>query len=196
MGKVWTHAAEILRKEYEQYRRNIRKEHFSDISARDAYLTDKMPGNSLAAPLLAALFPNARFIACRRDPFDVAISIYRHQFPNAYRWSHRLEDIAHFMEHHERALAAFVPLTSECLTVIDYDELVAKPETGRRAVIEAAGLEWDDACAEHTVRDRPIATFSSVQVREPISRSASDGGGLFRPLLADFAEQLAARLTR
>lgn len=166
------------------------------VTSGETVITDKMPGNALAVPLLAALFPGARFVYCQREPFNVAISIYRHQFPWAYAWSHRLDDIADFFALYVRNVATSLTHYGARLKVVDYDALVADPETGRRRVIEQAGLEWDDACASSQASDRYVATFSSLQVRQPIAKSSADGGDIFRARLADFAARLGERVPR
>ncbi|MEO1311984.1 MAG: sulfotransferase [Pseudomonadota bacterium] len=161
---------------------------------RTGVFTDKMPGNAIAAPLLKRLFPTARFIVTRRAPFDVAVSILRHQFPGAYDWAHGLDNIATFLELQDAFIARLIEQAPDDFAVIDYDELVERPDNGRRALAAAAGLSWDDACLDHTRRTGPVATFSSVQVRKSISAGTSDGGRLFRPLLADYADHLEARI--
>lgn len=156
------------------------------------FFTDKMPGNALAIPLFSMLFPKARFLLTIRRPFDVAVSIYRHQFPFAYSWAHRFEDIAHFFPAYMGTAAGFVRERPERAGFVRYDELVADPAEGIRRVIAMAGLDWDEACAHPQTQGRSIATFSSVQARAEISSKSSDGGGLFRPLLAKEAGFLDA----
>ncbi|MBR9835502.1 MAG: hypothetical protein GYB42_10030 [Alphaproteobacteria bacterium] len=159
-------------------------------------VTDKMPGNALAVPLLAALFPSARFVYCQRDPFNVAISIYRHQFPWTYSWAHRLDDLADFFERYVRTVATYRDHQGDRLAIIDYDALVDDPQAGRRMVVAQAALDWDDHCLESQALDRYVATFSSLQVRQPIAKSSADGGGMFREKLAEYAADLTRRVPR
>jgi hypothetical protein len=35
-------------------------------------------------------------------------------------------------------------------------------------LLQACGLEWEDACLNFQQSPRPIATFSTVQVRDPV----------------------------
>ncbi len=189
-------APKIVERHAVEWRRGYSAATFDTTDKSFTAHTDKMPGNGLAAPLLMRLFPAARFIVCRRTPFDVAVSIFRHQFPGAYDWAHRLEDIANFLERHERLIAQLAASHSDRFAVIDYDALVAAPDEGRRTIVSAAGLTWDAACDEANADGRRIATFSSVQARKPISRSASDGGSLFRPLMEKFATELDDRIAK
>ena len=159
-----------------------------------AYFTDKMPGNALAIPFLAFLFPRSRFLLTKRRAFDVAVSIYRHQFPFAYSWSHRWEDMGAYIPVYLETAARFVEAEGGRAGIVDYDLLVEDPAARIPQVIEAVGLEWDEACASPEAGERLIATFSSVQVRKPISPTSSDGGSLFRALMETYADDLEAQV--
>ncbi|RFB04333.1 sulfotransferase family protein [Parvularcula marina] len=154
------------------------------------YFTDKMPGNALAIPLFAALFPKARFLLTTRVPFDVAVSVFRHQFPFPYSWSHRFEDIAHYYPVYMGASARFVRARPDTAAIFDYDGLAADPAGQIPELIAKAGLDWDEACADASSSGNRIATFSSVQVRGEISPKSSDGGSLFRSLMEGYASEL------
>ena len=92
-----------------------------------------MPQNYLHLGLIAALFPRARILHCRRDPMDVCASAY---FQN-FKWlpsCASLEDIAFYhqeyarlMEHWRRVLP--VPIHE----VGNTKSLVADPEFGQAA---------------------------------------------------------------
>ncbi len=56
-------------------------------------IVDKMPHNYLYLGLLACLFPRARFIHCRRDVRDVAVSCWMTHF-KAIRWTNDPRHIA------------------------------------------------------------------------------------------------------
>ena len=56
-------------------------------------IVDKMPDNYLYLGLLAALFPRATFIHCRRDLRDVAVSCWMTDF-RSIRWANDPEHIA------------------------------------------------------------------------------------------------------
>src|SRR5262249_32775338 len=56
-------------------------------------VVDKMPENYLMLGWLAVQFPQARYIHCRRDVRDVALSCWMTNF-SRIRWSNELEHIA------------------------------------------------------------------------------------------------------
>ena len=65
-------------------------------------VTDKLPTNYRHIGMLRCLFKNARVIVCRRDPRDVALSIYFQDFSEQLDYAWSLSDIAHCYVQHER----------------------------------------------------------------------------------------------
>lgn len=173
----------------------LRQQYLDGLTVETGVYTDKMPGNALGIPLFAALFPQARFILTFRRPYDVAVSLFRHQFAFPYSWAHRFEDIADYAPVYMAAAARFVRQQADRATVVNYDELVADKAMNFPLLIKAAGLEWHENCADPGMSDRKIQTFSSVQVRSEISARSSDGGALFRPLMEDYADELDHAVT-
>jgi hypothetical protein len=55
---------------------------------------------------------------------------------------------------------------------VRYEDLVEHTEREARRLVEFCGLEWTAACLEFHSNAAPVATASSVQVREPIYRKA------------------------
>ncbi|RYF31185.1 MAG: sulfotransferase family protein, partial [Comamonadaceae bacterium] len=63
-------------------------------------LVDKAPLNFLHLGLIAELFPRARVIWCRRDPRDIAISIYGENFALDEKYATSLHGIACYISMH------------------------------------------------------------------------------------------------
>jgi tetratricopeptide (TPR) repeat protein len=151
----------------EDYRRRLARR-----GGEAARVTDKGPLNYLHLGLLAALFPRARVIHCRRDPRDVCLSCYFQFFQDEVNFAWDLNDLARYYRSYERLMdhwRAVLPV--QPLEVV-YEELVANPEPRIRQLVAFCGLEWDDRClASHESR-RPVQTLSKLQVRRPIYTSA------------------------
>ena len=119
-------------------------------------IVDKMPENYLFLGVLAALFPRAKFIHCRRDLRDVAVSCWTTHFEEV-RWASdpghialRFHQYQRVMEHWRRVLPA--PLLD-----VDYEETVADLETAARRLVAWCGLQWEPACLEFHRVNRPAA---------------------------------------
>lgn len=150
-------------------------------------ITDKSMQTQLILGVIAAALPRARFIVVRRDPRDIALSIYRNYFKlGAHRYATRLADIAHQMRTFEESLAAWrdrVPMTEIC-----YEDLVADPEGQSRALVAAAGLDWEEGCLDHRASATAVKTISIAQVRQPIYTSSSGGWRRFETELQPFID--------
>ncbi len=150
--------------------RRIGEQHLGrlrELNADAPRVADKMPDNYLYLGLLAALFPRAKFIHCRRDLRDVAVSCWMTNFRHI-RWANdpdhivsRFEQYRRIMEHWRRVLP--VPVLE-----VDYEETVADLEGVARRLVAWCGLDWEPACLAFHEGKRPVRTASLSQVRQPI----------------------------
>ena len=113
--------------------------------------------------------PKARFVVVRRDPRDNALSIYKNQFRGGlHRYANRLDHIAVFLRQFEEMVEFWRAQCPESFYEIQYEELIADPEGQSRALVAAAGLEWEDACLSFYQTKREVRTLSATQVRQPM----------------------------
>ena len=134
-------------------------------------VTDKMPLNFEHLGLIAALFPQAHIIHCRRDPIDVCLSCYFHDFRNIH-FAYDIEDLGHYYVEYERLLAHWRAMLPLSMLDVRYEELVNEPEAVSRRLVSFCGLSWDDRCLDFYRSDRPVRTSSLVQVRHPVYKSS------------------------
>ncbi len=129
---------------------------------------DKMPDNIFFLWMIAALFPSARIILCRRDLRDVCLSCYFHHFTEGHLYTYDLPNCgARALEVHRLATHWLQVLPLEILAV-DYEKLVSDLEGESRRLIDFIGLEWEPACLDFHLTERPVLTASAWQVRQPI----------------------------
>ncbi|MET0656005.1 MAG: sulfotransferase [Pseudoxanthomonas sp.] len=152
-------------------------------------LVDKAPLNFFHLGLIAAMFPQARVIWCRRDPRDIAISIYSENFALDERLCTRLDGIGHYVRLQERLMRHWQSVLPLPILELDYETLVSAPEQQARRIIDFAGLDWNPACLEFHNRGRSTQTPSRWQVKEPVhTRSV----GRWRNYAADLPPFLTA----
>jgi tetratricopeptide (TPR) repeat protein len=159
----------LIRLERDKVRR-LGQRHLEQLRALDgtaSRVVDKMPDNYLHLGLLATLFPRAKFIHCRRDLRDVAVSCWMTNFRHI-RWANdpehiaaRFRDYQRLMEHWRTALP--VPLLE-----VQYEEMVVDLPGVSRRLVDWCGLDWEPACLAFHEGQRPIRTASVTQVRQPI----------------------------
>jgi tetratricopeptide (TPR) repeat protein len=138
---------------------------------RAARIVDKMPDNYLYVGLLAALFPRATFIHCRRDLRDVALSCWMTDF-RAITWANHPEHLAHRFVQYGRVMDHWRSVVPVKMHEVDYEQTVTDLEGVARRLIGACELEWEPQCLDFHRTNRPVRTASLAQVRQPVySRS-------------------------
>jgi tetratricopeptide (TPR) repeat protein len=145
--------------------------HLSELNRLDHgksdRIVDKMTDNYLLLGWLACTLPMARFIHCRRDLRDIALSCWLTNFERI-RWANSIDDIVARIEDHERLMQYWRQVLPVSILEVDYERLVANQEEESRRLIDWLGLEWDPGCLEFHRTQRSVRTASSAQVRQPI----------------------------
>jgi len=138
--------------------------------SRAERVVDKLPGNFMHLGLIAAMLPQAKIVACRRDPLDNCLSCYFHRFRSGHAYSNRLDHLGFYYRQHERLMDHWRRTLPLPIFDLEYEALLADQEGVTRALLEHCELEWSDACLKQDKTDRVVATASSWQVRQPIDR--------------------------
>lgn len=135
-------------------------------------IVDKAPLNYHRLGLAALMFPNARVIWCRRDPRDVAISIYGENFALEERSATTLAGIGATINLQEAMMRHWQRVLPLPILELRYETLVDDFEAQVRRLLAFAGLDWDPACLGFHASERAVQTPSRWQVRQPVhSRS-------------------------
>lgn len=132
-----------------------------------AYVTDKMPDNYQYVGFLALLFPKARFLHCRRDLRDVAVSCWITQF-RQIPWTNDPDQIASRFTQYRRIMDHWKQVLPVPILDVNYEDMVENVEGVARRILEFCGLEWEAACLDFHSNKRAIRTASVAQVRQPI----------------------------
>ena len=162
-------------------------------AARDARrVVDKTPGNALWLGVLYAMFPNAAYIHCERDPMDTLWSCYAQNFHTDVAYACDFHNLAAYHKAHNRVMEHWRNLLPKPIHNVRYEDLVADPETHIRRIVDAIGLEWDDRCLDFHRTDRSVQTTSLWQVRRPMFSSSIGKWKRFEPHIAPLREALEA----
>jgi tetratricopeptide (TPR) repeat protein len=156
--------------------RGIARRHLDRLGKLNATalrVVDKLPDNYQFLGFLAALFPKAKFIHCRRDLRDVAVSCWMTHF-RQIRWANNPDQIASRIQEYERLMAHWRRVLPVPLLEVAYEETVADLEGMARRLVTWCGLEWEPACLAFHEGKGPVRTASVSQVRQPVySRSVA-----------------------
>lgn len=117
--------------------------------------------------------PNARIIVVRRDPRDNLLSIYRNRFPtDTHPYAYDLQALARQYKLFCRVIDFWRERVPDAFYELHYEDLIANPEVEVRKLIDACGLDWEDACLNFHQTERSVKTLSVYQVRQPIYKSS------------------------
>lgn len=156
------------------------------------HVTDKMPLNYFSLGLMYLMFPNARFIHCKRNPLDTCLSIYMTPFQASPEFFYDKRNIVHGYLQYERLMEHWrAILPAERFFEVRYEDLVADRVAVLPRLLEFCGLPWDDAVLKHETNERTIRTPSSWQARQPIYHSSVEKWKRYEPWLGEFAQLIS-----
>lgn len=148
-------------------------------------ITDKAPLNFLWAGHALAAMPEARVLILDRDPMAVCWSNYsRHLVGTANNFANDLDNLAETYRGFARLRDLWAARYPDRVHVVDYAALTEDPEAGARAVVAAAGLDWDPACLDIGARERAVRTASAGQAQGAIYKGSDAAWRRYAPHLA------------
>ncbi|WP_439566715.1 tetratricopeptide repeat-containing sulfotransferase family protein [Sphingopyxis sp.] len=138
------------------------------------FFVDKLPHNWSNILFIRRILPQAKFLDIRRDAMDCCFSNFSQSFSHAHASSFRLADIGQCYADYVRMMAHLDRVAPTLVHHIDYDAMVADPESQLRPALAHLGLDWDPALLDFHKLDRVVRTPSSEQVRRPLNRDGMD----------------------
>ena len=147
------------------------------------FFIDKMPNNFAHLGFIRLILPNAKIIDARRHPMACCFSAFKQHFARGQHFSYRLEDIGRYYRDYVEMLAHFDAVLPGRVHRVIYERMVADTEIEVRSLLAHCGLPFEERCLRFYENDRPVATASSEQVRQPIYRDGLDQWQHFEPWL-------------
>jgi tetratricopeptide (TPR) repeat protein len=144
---------------------------------------DKLPNNWIYTAAIRAMLPQAHIVVCRRDPLETCLSCYRqHLAGNDY--TRTFADLAAYWREFDRSARQLAAAHPAHVYAHVYEDLLADPERGIRALLEFCGLPFEENCLRFHETARDVRSPSAAQVREPLRDSARAAlyGALLDPL--------------
>ncbi len=181
--------------------RTLRQSYFQGVDglirvAPGQTFIDKFPLNLVRLPLLARIFPDARYILALRHPADAVLSGFMQNFsPNSAMANFcTLEDAAHFYDRAMglwRRCAEMLPIAYHA---VKYEDMVEDFDDEVKRLLDFLGLPWEAGVRQYHETSRKgkvINTPSYHQVAEPIYRRAKERWRRYEPHLRAVAPILA-----
>lgn len=181
---------QITPKQFRAFARALEEQTRKEVQF-DRIVIDKSMQTYLMTGFLSHALPGAKVMIVDRDPRDMLLSIYKNVFvAGKHLYSYDLEDLAQYYVMFREVRDFWQETAPDTFTTFSYDKLVAEPEPQIRALVDAAGLEWQDACLNFHQTERRVQTVSLHQVRQPIYRSSVAAWQRYEKELAPMLEIL------
>ncbi|WP_155950961.1 sulfotransferase family protein [Rhodanobacter sp. OR87] len=132
------------------------------------FYIDKLPINVRMVPFIRRALPRAPILHLAREPMDVCYSNLKVMFGKASPYCYDQQALAHYYGQYVRLTNHWRASMSGAMLEVSYAALVNEPEATMRRVLHHCGLAMEEACLHPERNPAPVATPSSVQVREPV----------------------------
>jgi tetratricopeptide (TPR) repeat protein len=151
---------------------------------------DKLPWNVLYLGFIARAWPNAKIINLVRNPMDSCFSMYKQVFTWPYKFSYSLDRLGQYYVAYKRLHNHWREVLKDRMIEVEYESLVADQDSQTRILLEKLGLKFEQACLDFDKNKAPIATASSVQVREKVHNQSVNKWTRFARQLQPLREHL------
>ena len=132
------------------------------------HITDKMPHNFLYIGLIKRLYPNSKIVHCLRNPLDVCLSIYFHNFNHNHPYSDNLANLGHYYNQYRALMEFWHQQYEDFIIDIRYEDLLSDAQANVEKLLAHVGLEWQDNCLKFYENKRTVSTPSYAQVTQPM----------------------------
>lgn len=141
---------------------------------RKPRFTDKNLLNWMLAGAILTALPGARVIIVRRDPVETCLGCYRQWFTGDAGVAYDLDEIADFYAEFWRLTRFWLKKFPDRVFDLEYETLVAEPESTIHRLLDFCGLPFDPACLEfHRTKRTVLSAPSAAQVRQPLRRDTA-----------------------
>ncbi len=141
-----------------------------------AFITDKMPLNFRLIGHIATAMPEARIVHVFRDPKACCWSNFRRYYASdSLGFTSDVDSLIRYFELYQDLMAFWRERFPGRIIDVDYEALVGDPDTQIPNLIQALGLDWQEACLAPQDSANVVRTASQEQVRKKIYKGSADG---------------------
>ncbi len=153
------------------------------------FFTDKSLENFFFIDIILELFPNAKFIHCKRNKVDNIFAIYQN-FLTKMSWTHSLEDIIKYFDNYLNVMTIFNKRFKEKIFSIKLEDLTLNSKKISQDVFKFCNLEWSENSLEyHKRKDLFSTTASNIQIREKIYKYNNEKYEVYKKHIKKFEQK-------
>ena len=140
------------------------------ITTANEYFTDKSLENILYIDLISKIFPNAKFVYCKRNKYANLLGILKVFLPNIY-WTHSVEKIIVMMNIYNNKIQSIIDDKKINVKIVELENFTSNPKQVSQDLFKFLELNWNDKILTESIKKKKIIqTVSKLQVRKEISK--------------------------
>ena len=153
---------------------------------------DKNPLNFRHLDLIAAIFPNAKIIHCRRHRRDTALSLWMQHFAHDdAAFAYDFAGIADMAAGYDELMAQWRRTLALPIFDLDYETLASADPDVLRRLLEFLGVAAEPLLQALPAAMGPITTASVWQVRQPLHTRSIGRWRHYAPFVPELAQLFA-----
>ncbi|WP_218417994.1 tetratricopeptide repeat-containing sulfotransferase family protein [Alteromonas lipotrueae] len=160
----------------EEYERIAR-----ELGCTESVCVNKSLNNSHIALMIQRVFPNAKFIAIKRDELENAWSIYKTFFSSNLHWSFDIRSVKSAIQMDKRTIDQLRTVIK--IEVVELETLKVEPELVLPRIFNSIGLNYENNHAHFHKTPTVVKTASMSQIRQPLNKLNSHISGVPKPFL-------------
>jgi len=118
------------------------------------------------------------------------LSGFKQNFARGAQFSYSLTDLGRYYRDYLDLMAHFDAVLPGRVHRVQYEDLIADPQTQVRRLLDYCGLAFEPGCLRFYESQRPVRTASSEQVRRPLFTEGLEHWRNFEPWLGPLRAQL------
>lgn len=148
-----------IAKEYERIAR--------ELGCTESVCVNKSLNNSHIALMIQRVFPNAKFIAIKRNEIENAWSIYKTFFSSNLHWSFDIRSVKSAIQMDKRTIEQLRTVIK--IEVVELETLKVEPELVLPRIFNSIGLNYENNHAHFHKTPTVVKTASMSQIRQPLN---------------------------
>ena len=151
--------------------------------------TDKSLDNFFFIGIIKEIFPNAKFINCKRNVVASIISILKNNLGDV-SWAHNLDNIFNYFDIYFKKIKVYKKIFPSLIYDLQLESFVKDPLNESKKLMKFCEIPWSKECLKFYKRkDITSRTASNIQIRKAIYQDDTNKNYAYNELLSGYAKK-------
>jgi len=117
---------------------------------------------------MSKIFPNAKFVYCKRNKYANLLGILKVFLPNLY-WTHSVEKVIYMMNIYNNKIKDIISENKINVKIVELENFSSNPKQVSQDLFNFLEINWNDKVIDKSINKKKIVkTVSNLQVRKEI----------------------------